>query len=165
VINIESIDPIKVDFRVSEIYLADLRAGQNIAIRVDALPSRAFTGSIAAIDPVIDVNGRSIAIRAVIPNAEGMLRPGLFARVDVILERRENVVLVPEQTLVLNGGKKFIVRVIDGRATRVEVTTGLRQGADVEVTSGLNPGDIVVVSGQAKVRDGDLVDLPATVGS
>lgn len=165
VINIESIDPIKVDFRVPEIYLADLRPGQDIAIRVDALPSQAFSGRIMAIDPVIDVNGRSIAIRASIPNTEGVLRPGLFARVDVILERRDNVILVPEQTLVLNGGKKFVIKVEDGRAQRIEVTTGLRQGADVEILSGLSPGDIVVVSGQAKVRDGDLVDIPAPVGS
>jgi membrane fusion protein (multidrug efflux system) len=165
VINLESIDPIKVDFRVPEIYLADLKPGQDIAVKVDALPSRAFAGEITAIDPLIDVNGRSIAIRAVIPNTDRALRPGLFARVDVVLERRENAVLVPEQTVVLSGGKKFVFKVTDGKAARVEVTTGLRKGADVEITSGLAAGDVVVTSGQGKLRDGDTIDLPADARS
>ncbi len=164
-ISIDAIDSVKVDFRVPEIYLADLHPGQSIDIHVDAIPGMAFTGRINAIDPVIDINGRSIAVRAAVPNTDGILRPGLFARVDVILERRDKVILVPEQTLVLNGGKKYVVKVENGRALRVEVATGLRQGADVEVVSGLAPGDLVIVSGQAKVRDGDAVDLPAPVDS
>jgi membrane fusion protein (multidrug efflux system) len=164
-INLESIDPIKVDFRVPEIYLADLEPDQDIAVKVDALPSRAFAGKIAAIDPLIDVNGRSIAIRAVSPNTDRALRPGLFARGDVVLERRENAVMVPEQTLVLAGGKKFVFKVEGGTAGRVEVTTGLRKGADVEITSRLKAGDIVVTSDQGKLRDGDAVDLPSDARS
>jgi len=162
VTNIEAINPLKVDFRVPEIYLSDVAEGQEIKLTVDAFPDEVFVGAVYAIDPVIDVNGRSIAVRATIPNRDKRLRPGLFARVDVLLERRTNAMLVPEETVVLSGDKKLVYTIVNGRVRVVSVSTGLRQGPNVEILSGLAPDDYVITAGQMKVREGSPVDLRVT---
>jgi membrane fusion protein (multidrug efflux system) len=81
--NLEKIDELKVDFKVPEIHLADVKVGQEIEVTVDALPRRVFKGMIYAIDPMVDVNGRALTIRARLPNPDLVLRPGLFARITV----------------------------------------------------------------------------------
>ncbi|HXH03960.1 MAG TPA: efflux RND transporter periplasmic adaptor subunit [Candidatus Competibacteraceae bacterium] len=164
-VNLLDLDPIKVDFRVPEVFLAELRPGQAIEVRVDAFPGQSFEGEVYAIDPQVDVNGRSLLLRARIPNADGRLRAGLFARVNLILERRADALLIPESALVPQGDKQFVYRVVDGKALFTEVAAGRRQGAEVEITSGLSAGDQVVTAGQLKIRDGmPVAPLPAKEG-
>ena len=88
-VNLEDIDPIKVDFPVPERALSAVEVGQAIEVTVDAWPGRTFEGEVYAIDPQIDAQGRSIAIRATIDNQERLLRPGLFAAVRLITARRD----------------------------------------------------------------------------
>ncbi|MBN8910496.1 MAG: efflux RND transporter periplasmic adaptor subunit, partial [Rhizobiales bacterium] len=83
IVNLEKIDTLKIDFKLPEVYLAQVRTEQTVEIAVDALPGRTFTGTIYAIDPHIDVNGRALNIRARLENPELVLRPGLFARIRV----------------------------------------------------------------------------------
>src|SRR3546814_3204656 len=104
----ESLQPLKVDFRVPAVYLRLLEVGQPLRIRVDAFPDETFTGTVYAIDPRIDVNGRAVALRATIPNEDGRLRPGLFARVTLVVDRREDAIIVPEQAIVPRGDEKFV---------------------------------------------------------
>src|SRR5690606_32158092 len=78
-VNLEKIDPLKLDFRLPEINLGDVAVGQKVEITVDALAGRVFEGEVYAIDPMVDVNGRALKIRARLLNPENVLRPGLFA--------------------------------------------------------------------------------------
>ena len=154
IVNIEDIDPIKVDFRVPEVFLAAVTAGQKIEIAADPWPDRTFTGELYAIDPLIDALGRSIVIRARLDNDDNTLRPGLFVRVKLILKGRADALLIPEEALVPIGGDQYVFRVVDGKATRAKIGIGERRDGKVEVTEGLNPGDEVVTAGQIKLRDG-----------
>lgn len=158
-VNIESIDPIKIDFRVPERSLALIATGQAIDITVDAFPGRTFRGEIYALDPQIDPAGRSVAMRARITNRDGLLRPGLFARVSVIVSNRAQAITVPEQAIIPFGTDRYVFRVIDGVAKRTKVTLGVRRQGAVEVVDGLNADDVVVTAGQLKLKDG----APVTV--
>ncbi len=153
-VNLEKIDPIKVDFSIAERYLADVRNGAEIRITVDALADREFTGKVYAINPQIDPAGRSIALRATVPNPDGVLRPGLFARVGLQTAVRDDAIVTSEDAIVTQGGSTFVYRVIDGKAVQTPVAIGQRRYGTVEVLSGLSAGDIVVVAGQLKLRDG-----------
>ncbi|MDQ2696993.1 MAG: efflux RND transporter periplasmic adaptor subunit [Pseudomonadota bacterium] len=153
-VNLLDLDPIKVDFRVPEVFLAEVRTGQPIEISVDAFPGETFTGEVYAIDPQVDVNGRSLVLRARVPNPDSRLQAGLFARVSLILERRQQALLVPEDAIVPQGDKQFVYRVVDGKAALTEVGIGRRQGGEVEIVQGLTPEATVVTAGQLKIRDG-----------
>jgi membrane fusion protein (multidrug efflux system) len=153
-VNLEQIDPLKADFRVAELYLAAVRTGQRIELRVDAFPDETFTGAVYAIDPLIDESGRSIVLRARLPNQDGRLRPGLFARVTLVLNERDDAIQVPEQALVPQGQEQFVFRVVDGKAALTKVEVGIRREGMVEIVEGLGPEDEVVTAGQLKIRDG-----------
>jgi membrane fusion protein (multidrug efflux system) len=155
--NLEDIDPIKADFRVSERYLSAVRPGQAIEIGVDAYPGKVFKGEVFAIDPRIDAAGRSVVIRARIANQEKLLRPGLFARVTLILELKPDALTVPEQALMPRGDDQFVYKVIDGKVKHTKVTIGTRRDGRVEIVDGLGRDDVVVTAGQQKIRDGGAV--------
>jgi membrane fusion protein, multidrug efflux system len=161
-VNLEQIDPLKADFRVAEVYLAAVRPGQRIELAVDAYSGETFVGEVYAIDPLIDESGRSIVLRARLPNADGRLRPGLFARVTLVLNERDDALQIPEQALVPQGEDQFVFRVVDGKAALTKVEVGIRREGMVEIVSGLGPEDQVVTAGQLKIRDGAPVQpLPA----
>ena len=163
--NLESLGSMKLDFRVPETYLARLSVGQTLAVRVDAWPDQSFEGSIYAIDPALDPETRTVLLRARLPNKGNKLRPGLFARVSLILERRENALVAPEQAIVPVGQKTFVYRVVDGKAVMTPVRLGLRRPGQVEIIEGLSVGDLVVTDGQLKIRDGAPVVLPPAPGT
>jgi membrane fusion protein (multidrug efflux system) len=161
-VNLEQIDPLKADFRIAEVYLGAVRSGQRIELAVDAFPGETFAGEVYAIDPLIDESGRSIVLRARLPNAEGRLRPGLFARVTLVLNERDDAIQIPEQALVPQGQDQFVFRVVEGKAALTKVEVGIRREGMVEIVSGLGPEDQVVTAGQLKIRDGAPVQpLPA----
>jgi membrane fusion protein, multidrug efflux system len=156
-VTLVNIDPIKVDFRVPELSLPKVRTGQKIEVSLDAYPGRTFTGTVYAISPQIDVNGRSLLLRARIPNAQGQLKPGQFARVKLIASVRRNAVLVPEEALVPLGAQHIIYRIIGGKAVQTKVRIGIRQNGQVEITRGARPGDEIVTAGQLKIHGGSAV--------
>jgi membrane fusion protein (multidrug efflux system) len=163
-VNLEQIDQLKADFRVAEIYLGALRRGQRIELTVDAFPSESFAGEVYAIDPLIDESGRSILLRARLPNPDGILRPGLFARVILVLNEREDAIQVPEQALVPQGQDQYVFRVVDGKALFTKVSVGVRREGMMEILEGLGPDDEVVTAGQLKIRDGAAVN-PVAAGA
>lgn len=161
-VNLEAIDQLKLDFRVPEAYLPAVRAGQTLDVTVDAFPGRTFQGTVYAINPLLDVNGRAVVIRARVPNAGLELRPGLFARVTLALTENAQAMLVPEQALFAQGTQQLLYRVVDGKATLTKVRIGVRRNGEVEVTEGIGPGDTVVTGGQIKIRDGAPVAVAGT---
>lgn len=153
-VSLVEIDPLKVDFRVGEIHLSALAPGQTIDVRVDAFPEQQFEGEVFAIEPLVDVNGRAVVIRARLPNEHGRLRPGLFSRVSLIIDSAATALLVPEDAIVPRGDQHFVYRLVDGTALLTEVVLGKRQSRRVQIVEGVGPGDVVITAGQMKLRDG-----------
>ena len=154
---IESIDPLKVDFRIPEQYLSQVHEGVKLNLRFDALPGQTREGVVGAISPLVDVGGRSILLRADVPNADGTLRPGMFARVQLQFAD-DRALVVPEAALAPSGESQYVFRVEQGRVKRVAVGVGQRRAGNVEILTGLQEGDQIVVSGLQKVTDGAAVE-------
>jgi len=145
------LDPIEVDFSVPENTLSQLKNGQKISITVDAFPGDVFGGEVVAIDPVIDPNSRSAKLRAQIANPDFRLRPGQFAQLQLDTGgNRTDALLVPEQALMQDGNTRYVYTVVDGKAHRVEIKTGVRVPGKVQVIEGLKAGDVVITAGQTK---------------
>ena len=163
-VSLEDLRTIYVDFRLPERYLPQLRTGQAAQVSLDALPGRRFEARVEALEPQVDVNGRSILVRAAIDNPQGLLRPGMFARVDAALASRAEAVVVPEEAIVPQGGRQYVIAVVDGGdaapagakvSRRVEVVLGQRREGLVEVVRGVQAGAMVVTAGQQRIqRDG-----------
>jgi len=161
VVNLESIDPLKVDFRVPETYLKQVQVGQSLQVQLDAVPGKTFDGKVFAVNPLVDAAGRSIVIRALVRNSDTSLRPGMFARVRLITRDEQNALVIPEQAIVPQGDEQYVFRVTDGKANRVKIAVGQRRDGLVQVLNGLAPNDVIVTAGQLKIRDG----VPVSVAS
>lgn len=159
IVELASTDPLKVEFRVSETYLAKLDTGLSVQVSVDARPGEEIAGKITAVDPIVDVSGRAIRLRAEVPNSDGRLSPGLFARIRIVIEERPEALLVPEAAIFQDGGQLYVYRIEEGRAVKTEVEIGLRRPGDVEITGGLTREAVVVTAGQLLLRDGATVDV------
>lgn len=160
-VNLEDTSALVVDFRLPERYQSRIAVGQTVQVQLDALPGKNFAARVQALDPLLDVDGRSIAVRATLSATAGKeLRPGMFARVLTVFAVDEAALVVPEEAIVPQGGKQFVIRIEtegEGDATkylsrRAEVQLGVRRGAQVQVTSGLTAGDTVVVAGQQRLQ-------------
>jgi len=156
---LEGIGVLKLDFRVPEAYLRRIKVGQPLVINVDAYPGESFNGSIYAIEPAVDESTRTVLLRARLPNPGVRLKPGLFARVNLDLDRRENALLVPEQAIVPRGDGRFLFHITEGKAQMVKVEMGVRRPGEVEILKGLEAGDTIVVDGQLKLQDSAAVSV------
>ncbi|MEO5669792.1 MAG: efflux RND transporter periplasmic adaptor subunit [Ramlibacter sp.] len=174
IVNIEDMDAIFVDFRLPERFQTKIQRGQNALVDLDALPGRKYLAVVQAIDPLVDANGRSVGVRACIDNRQLQLRPGMFARITAVFGQRENARVIPEEAILPQAGRQFVIRLVDGPdqdtkiAQRVEVKVGIRRPGRVEITDGLQPGDVVVTAGQQRVqKDGmpvRVIDLNRPAG-
>ena len=186
-VNLEDTSSMVVDFRLPERYQGKLKLQQTVELTLDALPGRVFQARIEALDPLLDVNGRSVGVRAVLPNTAGEpvlsgsrpavgvasapLRPGMFARVTSVFSVNDAALVVPEEAIVPQGGRQFVIKVVAPEAVpsaagkvppdtefvslRQEVSLGVRRLGKVEITQGLSQGQTVVVAGQQRLqRDG-----------
>ncbi len=166
IVNVEDIAAVFVDFRLPERFQSKVKKGQKAQVDMDALPGRKFTAVIQAIDPLLDANGRSVGVRACIDNRQNQLRPGMFARVNTVFSEREKAIVVPEEAIVPQAGKQFVIKLLDGvdketkTTQRVEVKVGIRKPGKVEILEGLVDGDEVVIAGQQRVqKDGTAVKV------
>ncbi|WP_119393103.1 efflux RND transporter periplasmic adaptor subunit [Taklimakanibacter lacteus] len=163
-VNLEKIDRLKVNFSVPEVYLSKLSVGQKIEIIADALPATRFEGTIYAIDPAIDVNGRAIRVKATLDNQDGKLRPGLLARITVKGIPR-TAVTIPESALVPRGNDFLVYKADNGKAKETKVLAGRRENGFVEIIEGVDIGQQVVIAGQARLRDGANVEIVPTTSA
>jgi membrane fusion protein (multidrug efflux system) len=165
IVAIEDNATVYADFRLPERFLARLKAQQPVDVTLDALPGRNFSGQVEAVDTQVDAEGRALRVRATLDNAEGLLRSGMFARVRIVFSTRENALVVPEEALVPQGGKQYLVKVVDaidgsGKVSkRIEARIGARLPGKVEILEGLARGDTVVTAGQARLMGGDAMPL------
>lgn len=155
---LDDVSRIKLEFSVPETFLKAAREGLTVEAHSLVYPDRVFEGTVTSIDTRLDPVTRAIKVRAMIPNADGALKPGMFMTVD--LQRDSGKVLVaPEQSIVPEGNSQYVFVVADGVAEKRIVKLGRRIPGYVVIESGLVEGDTVVVQGTHKVRDGAAVDV------
>jgi len=150
-VTLEDVSRMQVDLRLPERYLGQLQRGQRLDVEFDAYPGQSFPATLEAIDVQVDANGRSVVARGRIPNVDGLLRTGMFAKIVLVLGKRDRAVMVPEEAVFAVGPEQYVFRVDQGRAERVRVRTGLRRDGRVEIVEGIRAGERIVTAGQLKL--------------
>lgn len=166
-VNLVALDDLKVDFALPDKDMARLTVGQPIHITTDSFPGESFDGVVTAINPQVGEGGRQVMLRGRVPNKDRRLKPGMFVRVAVDIQRFEGAVVVPEEAIVPQGTTQFIYTIQDGKAVLNPATLGLRQDGWVQVLSSLPLGGQVITSGHMKLRPGAPVQVvpPPSKGS
>jgi membrane fusion protein (multidrug efflux system) len=155
-------DPVKVNFSIPATYLKYVSIGQPVEIKIDSFPDKLFQGRVEVVDAQVDPMSHTIALRASIPNPSNILKPGLYARVNVVMGSQDNAVICPQSALFVQGDDYFVFKAfLDTnygiyRVARIPVSTGIHEpnGNEVEILNGLRPEDLVVTVGTHKIRDG-----------
>jgi membrane fusion protein (multidrug efflux system) len=161
IVSLQSLDPVYADFSLPQQELARLKIGMPARLTSDTYPDRHFDGTLTAINPDLNATTRSISLQATFENADQSLRPGMFARVEVLLPEEQNVLVIPA-TSVLSAPYGDSVYVIEsgtnsagGLVVRQQfIRSGRSRGDFISVVSGLKPGDRIVSSGIFKLRNG-----------
>ncbi len=154
---IEDLDTLMLRVNVPERELAKLVVGQPAQLSFDAVPGHVFLGTISQISPSVNAETATFSVRIRVTQAEGLLRPGMFARVAIIYERKPNALQIPRTALLDGDGPPKVFVIKDGKAAERSVKLGLSNGAWIEVTEGLKDGEQVVVVGQGAVKPGAAV--------
>lgn len=161
ILSIVQIDRLKITVPISERYYPLIKNGLEVRVRSDIYPDKAFTGRIFNIHPTIDAGSRSFNVELAIENPGGILRPGMFVRVDFDLDQVEAILLPAIAVLKLQGSnERYLFVEEDGTVRRVSVSIGKRYNDLIEVVSeDLQQGDKIVISGQARLLDGMKVNV------
>ncbi len=164
IVPLQSLDPVYIDFALPQQRLADLSTGLEVNMHTDAFPGRVFRGTLTAINSAVDVATRNVTLQATFPNSDHMLRPGMFAKVDVVLPRKEPVLAIPATAIAYApyGDSVFVIEKKkdekSGKESQVIrqqfIRTGETRGDFVTITQGLKAGETVVSSGVFKLRNG-----------
>lgn len=153
-LSLQTVNPQRVAFTVPERYASRLKRGQRVVFRVASLPGQEFEGTVDFVDPVVQLPGRTILIKAIVPNGRRQLAAGMFAEARLATEVRPRAVVVPEDALLPLQGAFFIWVNKDGKATRRQVGIGVRTPGFVEIRSGVEANEQVVVGGQERLFEG-----------
>jgi membrane fusion protein, multidrug efflux system len=164
IVKLEDLSSMEAEFAVPERYVGRPLQGMAVQVMLDALPQRKFEGRVVALASQVDTNGRALLVRARVENPGGVLKPGMFARLRVVLSERPNAVAVPEEALVPLGGTQLIfvvARNAQGQAVAQKVVPklGLRVPGKVEILEGVKAGDQVVTAGHGRLLRGDKVPV------
>ncbi len=151
---VQTVNPQRVSFTVPERFASRLTRGQVVRFRVASITGQEFTGTVDFVDPIVQLPGRTILLKAVVPNGRRQLHAGMFAEAKLATDVRPRAVVIPEDALVPLQGSTFVWVVLEGKAVRRPVTTGVRSPGFVEVRTGVEAGEQVVVGGQERLFDG-----------
>jgi len=151
---IQTVSPQRAVFQVPERYADQLEVGQRVTFRVAALPGREFAGGVDFVDPVVQLPGRTITVKAQVPNPRRELQSGMFIEARLATDVRPNAVVIAEDAVLPLQGANFVWVVNDGKATRRQIELGVRTPGFVETRSGVEAGEQVVVGGQERLAEG-----------
>jgi membrane fusion protein (multidrug efflux system) len=162
---IDDLSQIKVDFDVPDVFLSTLKAGLPITGKVKAFGDREFVGEVRTINTQIDPVTRTVTVRAIMPNPDHTLKPGLLMSITLMKDERQ-ALLIPEEALLKRSDKNFVYVAVEEEgkmlAREREITVGGRQPGDIEVLTGLDAGDKVIAHGTIKVHNGSEISIRAT---
>lgn len=150
---LQNVDRIRIEFSVPERYAASVRTGETITFTRQG-SDQTYRAIISAIEPRIDPNTRTLAIRATAQNPERRILPGAFAQITYSLKEVDNALMVPSEAFVPESGQIFVFLNKSGKAQRVAVQTGIRTDSQIQVLEGITPGDTVLTTGILQLREG-----------
>ncbi len=153
VTSISEVNKLKLQFTVPEKYGSLVQRGQDVKFQLDG-SSKDYRASVMATESTIEENTRSLAVRAVVSVTDNRLVPGAFAKVQMILGKQNDALLIPTECIIPSGRNKQVVVYRGGKAVFSDVTTGVRDSANIQILSGLNPNDTVVTTGLLFVKNG-----------
>jgi membrane fusion protein (multidrug efflux system) len=153
-VSLQTVTPQRASFQVPERYADQLKLGQQVSFRVAALPGRDFSGKVDFVDPMVKLPGRTIMVKAVVPNPRRELQSGMFIEARLATDVRPNAVVIPEDAVLPLQGASFVWVVNNGKATRRQVELGVRTPGFVEVKNGVESKEQVVVGGQERLAEG-----------
>jgi len=156
---IEQIDRVKVKVGVSSKELPKLAIGKPAFILIDAYPDKSFEAAISKIGPRIDQQTQTVEVEVAIPNQDLTLKPGMFARVDLLLKTHQGAVIIQRDIMIRMEDKYYVFVAGDKAARQRQVVIGIEQEERVEIIEGLKPGEMVIVSGQADLKDGSKIRI------
>jgi len=145
--SLHTVSPQRASFQVPERFARSLSPGQAVTFRVAAIAGRDFTGTVDFVDPIVQLPGRTILVKARAPNPQRLLQPGMFIEARLVTAVRPKAVVIPEDAVVPAEGASSVWVVAEGKANRRQVELGVRTPGFVEVTKGVNAGEQVVVGG------------------
>lgn len=151
---LQTVHPQRAVFQVPERYADRLKLRQTVVFRVAALPGREFTGAVDFVDPVVQQPGRTIMVKAEVPNAKRELQAGMFIEARLATDVRPSAIVIPEDAVLPLQGLNFVWVAKDGKATRRQIELGVRTPGWVEARKGVDGGDMVVVGGQERLSEG-----------
>lgn len=151
---VQTVNPQRAAFQVPERYAAALKVGQQVVFRVAALPGKEYTGIVDFVDPVVQLPGRTITVKAEVPNPKRELQAGMFIEARLATDVRPSAVVIPEDAILPIQGATYVWVAKEGKAARRQVTLGVRTPGWVETKSGVEAGDAVVVGGQERLAEG-----------
>ncbi len=172
IVTLQALNTLYVDFFLPQQALAKIAIGQSVTIHIDAYPSQKFTGKVAVINPKVDANTRNVQIRAVLDNAKHQLLSGMYANVEIVTDSVQRAITLPNAAISFNsyGSTVFLIETSKDEqgkdkqtAKQVFVVTGATRGDQVAILKGIKESDVVVTSGQIKLRNGSLVVINNTV--
>ncbi|PCJ88362.1 MAG: efflux transporter periplasmic adaptor subunit [Thiotrichaceae bacterium] len=163
-VNLQDYSSLYIDFAVAEKYFPDVKKGLEVQFHVSAYGDQLFTGKVIAVDARVNEATRNISVRAYLKNEEGLLRPGMYAGIDLMLDESAEVIVVPATAIAYSsfGNALFIIKKNDEGALiaqRVQITTGEQRGDQVVILTGLKGDEQVVQAGVSKLRN----NAPVTI--
>jgi membrane fusion protein, multidrug efflux system len=162
---IQDISSVKVQIEVPERDIARVAVGGPVRVSADPYKGEVFAGSIARIVHNLDPRSRTMGVEVMIPNADGRLKPGMFARVEAVVEVRKGVLTVPLESLRVGEGPPFVMVVRNGAVEAVQIQLGAADTSGIEVVKGVSERDLVILQGKDLVRQGQKVrTVPASSG-
>jgi len=156
---IVNMDKVKVVIYITEKYLPRVKKGQVAKITVDAYPDKIFKGTVTMFRPVVDLMNRTAKAEITVPNPGNLLRPGMFARTNLVVAEKQGVVIVTIDAVLESQKENFVFIENGGKAEKRIVKTGIREGERVEIKEGLKPGERLVIVGQEMLSDGMAVKV------
>ncbi len=157
ILTLQDINPVKIQIEIPEREVARIRTGAVVRLTADAYPDRRFTGALQRVVHTLDPRTRTMGIEVEIPNPDRLLKPGMYARVVLVLDIQRGALLVPLEALVGSESRPAVLLVRDGKVVTATVELGAAEGASVQITKGLGPEDQVIVQGKELVREGQAV--------
>ena len=158
IVSLQQLNPIRVDFSVSEVYIDQIKLGGQVKIISRAFPGKNFTGTIYAFNSIINVNTRTLDTRAKITNNKYLLIPGTFVEVTILIGTPAQVMLLPETAIVYSTSSDYVYLMKNHKAVKTPVTLGTKIGDNkVIIKKGLTTEDKVILGGQLKIHDGSPV--------
>lgn len=172
IVPVYDLDPLYVNFTLPQTYISEIAAGQEVNLTSDSIPGRIFPAKISAIDPQIDEKNRNFSVQGTVANADEVLRPGMFVKIQVVLPKQETVIALPVSSInyAPYGDSVYVIENMkdpkgaDYKGVRQQIVKlGRKRGDQISVVSGLKPGQEIVTSGLFKLRPGGAVNVNNSV--